>query len=82
VSPPGATLSAQAPWIATGLPARFVTASTGVTPVTPVEVRTRTVLPSGVTAMASGDGPTTTGCPGSSVAVLIGVMVSPPGFAT
>jgi len=64
------------------LPARFVTASTGVTPVTPVEVRTRTVLPSGVTAMASGDGPTTIGGPGSSVAVLIGVMVSPPGFAT
>ena len=47
-----------------------------------MEVRTRTVLPSGATAMASGDGPTMTGCPGSSVAVLIGVMVSPPEFAT
>jgi hypothetical protein len=32
--------------------------------------------------MASGDGPTTIGCPGSSVAVLIGVMVSLSGFAT
>ena len=39
-------------------------------------------MPSGVTAMASGDWPTGIGCPGSSVAVLIGVMVSPSGFAT
>ena len=39
-------------------------------------------MPSGVTAMASGPWPTVIGCAGSSVAVLIGVMVSPPEFAT
>ena len=47
-----------------------------------MELRTRTVVPSGVTAMASGPWPTVIGCAGSSVAVLIGVMVSPPEFAT
>ena len=77
--PPGATASAEAPWIGTGLPARFVAASTWVRP---AEVRTRTVPPSGVTAMSCGDGPTVIGCPGSPVAVLIGVMVSPSKFAT
>src|SRR5215472_19233260 len=77
--PPGAAASAYAPWIATGLPARFVAVSTGVRP---VEVSTRTVVPSGVTAMASGHRPTTIGGPGALVAVLIGVMVSPSKFAT
>src|SRR6266851_334244 len=79
VTPPGATARACAPSIATGLPARLVAASTGVTP---VPVRTRTVFPPGVMAMASGVWPTMIGCPGSSVAVLIGVMVSPRKFAT